>query len=109
MVAVEFGLVGSIEDVADLEKLFDGVPVCLVKGLEVELDASLLRHDLRHRLEKVDALVLVRNVIANLGARVVADCQPKENVRDQLKVGLAEVLDADEPLVAQGLHHLREI
>lgn len=66
-------------------------------------------HELGHAAHEHDPLLLALDLGGRVGRRLVPLGQPDQHLGHQREVGAAEVLQRDEPRVAEGSHHLGEI
>lgn len=74
-----------------------------------KLNASLRCEQRNDRSNELDAILFGVDVVTDLGVGIVALGQPVEDVGNQLEVGLLEVLDGDQPWVAQASQHFGEV
>ena len=70
---------------------------------------SATHHELGHAADEHDPLLFGLDLGGRVGRRLVPLGQPDEHLGHQREVGVAEVLERDEPRVAERAHHLRKI
>jgi hypothetical protein len=85
------------------------IALSLVEFLGVKGNASLGCEQLADRANEKHTILFVFNVVGDVGLGIIAESEPVEDVCDKFKVGLAEVLHRDIPVVPEGTHDLAEV
>lgn len=97
-----------VEKGGDFEDLCNSISVGLIEFLGVEFDASLDGEEADDGPHEFDSVLLLVDVVRDVGLGVVLLSQPVEDVSYQFKVGLAKVLQGDNPAVIQCPQHLAQ-
>ena len=102
VVVIDFStLLRLVHHLCYLQHFLHGMALRLVEPLWVQLDTRLRRKELTDLLDESDTVLLLIDVIGDVSFRIVAHSEPVEDVSDQFKVRVAEVLNRNVSVVTE--------